>query len=135
MTREEIKERFNALPRKHRTTIIGNEIDQEIRWIEKEKRNFMKEYCNKIKQYNNRIKELQRLLNTLNDDSRDLCFDDEILSEKQLNEIILHLDEYASRIDKYCFGLPTSIEHLEQMRGLILRVIQYNKILIRKDVL
>ena len=31
MNREEVSKRFNALPREHRTTIIGNELEQEIR--------------------------------------------------------------------------------------------------------
>jgi len=30
MEREEVKKRFNALPREHRVTIIGNELYQEI---------------------------------------------------------------------------------------------------------
>jgi hypothetical protein len=49
------------------------------------------------------------------------------LTENQLNEIILHLDEYGTMTDKYCFGLPTGDEDMKQMRELIIRVLKHNQ--------
>ncbi len=49
------------------------------------------------------------------------------LSENQLNEVILHLDEYGKMIDEYCFGLPTGEEGMKQMRELIIRVLKNNR--------
>jgi len=39
MTRKEASDRFNNLPKEHRVTIIANECEQEIRWIERENEN------------------------------------------------------------------------------------------------
>lgn len=41
MTRKEANERFNALPKEHRITIIANECEQEIRFLEAEKRQYI----------------------------------------------------------------------------------------------
>lgn len=49
------------------------------------------------------------------------------LNENQLNEIIYHLHEYGSMIDKYCYGLPTGEADMKEMRQLIIDVIEYNK--------
>lgn len=68
MNREEVSKRFNALPREHRTTIIGNELEQEIQWLEREKRDAMKAHAKNLERYNERIKTLTRSLDTLQDD-------------------------------------------------------------------
>lgn len=68
MTREEVSKRFNALPREHRTTIIGNELEQEIRWLEREKRDAIKAHAKNLERYNERIKTLTRSLDKLQDD-------------------------------------------------------------------
>ena len=68
MKAEEVSERFNALPREHRTTIIGNELYQEIRWLEREKRYAIKAHEKNLELYNERIKMLTRSLDTLQDD-------------------------------------------------------------------
>jgi hypothetical protein len=59
MNREEVSIRFNALPKEHRVTIIGNELEQEIRWLEREKRDAIKAHA---KNWNDIMKELKRLL-------------------------------------------------------------------------
>jgi hypothetical protein len=68
MNREEVSKRFNALPREHRVTIIGNELEQEIRWLEREKRDAIKAHAKNLERYNERIKTLTRSLNQLQDD-------------------------------------------------------------------
>jgi hypothetical protein len=67
MKREEVLIRFNALPKEHRVTIIGNEIEQEIRWIEREKRDAIKAHAKKLEFYNCRIKILFKELEKLQD--------------------------------------------------------------------
>lgn len=67
MTRKEASERFNALPKEHRVTIIGNEIEQEIRWIEREKRNYIKSHQADMRRVNSRIKTLEKALKDLED--------------------------------------------------------------------
>ena len=67
MTRKEAIERFNALPTEHRVTIIGNEIEQEIRWIEREKSNYIKNHQANIRRINIRIKTLEKALKDLED--------------------------------------------------------------------
>lgn len=68
MNREEVSIRFNALPREHRVTIIGNELEQEIRWLEREKRDAIKAHAKNLERYNERIKTLTKSLHDLNDD-------------------------------------------------------------------
>ena len=67
MTREEAKQRFNNLPIEHRVTIIANECEQEIRWIEKEKRNLIKIHQQNMKRINERIKIAEKHLKDLKD--------------------------------------------------------------------
>lgn len=67
MTREDVSVRFNALPVEHRVTIIGNELEQEIRWIEREKRDAIKAHSKNLERFNERIKILTKSLNELND--------------------------------------------------------------------
>jgi hypothetical protein len=67
MTPEEANFRFNSLPREHRVTIIGNELNMEIRWLESEKRNYIAEHSKNIKRINDRIKRLENDLKRLND--------------------------------------------------------------------
>lgn len=62
MTREEVSKHFNALPREHRITIIGNELEQEIRWLERERRDAIKAHAKNLERYNERIKTLTRSL-------------------------------------------------------------------------
>lgn len=68
MEREEVSKRFNALPREHRVTIIGNDLAQEIRWLEREKRDVIKAHAKNLERYNERIKTLTKSLHDLNDD-------------------------------------------------------------------
>jgi len=68
MTREEVTERFNKLPKEHRVTIIGSELEQEIRWLEWEKRNRQVAHREELMILNGRIKDLERALKNLNDD-------------------------------------------------------------------
>mgnify|MGYP003587855271 CR=1 FL=1 len=67
MEREEVSKRFNALPREHRVTIIGNELEQEIRWIEREKRDAISAHKKNLDRYNERIKTLTKSLKDLKD--------------------------------------------------------------------
>lgn len=67
MEREEVSKRFNALPKEHRVTIIGNELEQEIRWIEREKRDSIKAHAKNLERYNERIKILTNSLKSLKD--------------------------------------------------------------------
>jgi hypothetical protein len=68
MTREEASERFNALPIKHRITIIGYELEMEIRWLEREKRDVIKAHQKNLDRLNERIKIITRALDKLRDD-------------------------------------------------------------------
>ena len=67
MTRKEASDRFNALPKEHRVTIIGNEIEQEIRWLEREKQAAQKAHAANMKRYRDRIKILEHNLARLKD--------------------------------------------------------------------
>jgi len=67
MTREEASLRFNNLPREHRVTIIGNEIEMEIRWLIAEKRNYVEEHSKNMKRINDKIKRLEDSLKQLKD--------------------------------------------------------------------
>lgn len=68
MEREEVSKRFNSLSKEHRVTIIGNELEQEIRWIEREKRDAIKAHAKNLERYNERIKTITKSLNNLQDD-------------------------------------------------------------------
>lgn len=68
MEREEVSKRFNTLPREHRTTIIGNEIEMHIRWLEEEKRFYIKQHQENLKRINDRIKHEEKHLRNLKDD-------------------------------------------------------------------
>ena len=68
MTREEVSARFNALPREHRTTMIGYELYLEIKWLEGEKRDARLAHEQNLKRLNDRIKVLNILLNQLRDE-------------------------------------------------------------------
>tara|TARA_R110002020_G_scaffold457738_1_gene674755 strand:- start:327 stop:530 length:204 start_codon:yes stop_codon:yes gene_type:complete len=67
MTRQEASDRFNALPKEHRVTIIGNELEQEIRWLEREKRDYIKAHQANIRRVNSRLKILEKGLKDLKD--------------------------------------------------------------------
>lgn len=67
MTRKEASERFNSLPVEHRITIIANDLEQQIRWLESEKRNAIKLHSSNIKNYNEKIKSLEKWLFNLKD--------------------------------------------------------------------
>jgi len=66
MTREEASERFNLLPKEHRVSIIGNEINMRIRWLEEEKRFYIKQHQENLKRINDRIKVEEKWLRDLN---------------------------------------------------------------------
>lgn len=68
MTKIEAKERFNALPRETRTTVIGNELVQEIRFIEREKNAAISAHAANLRRMNDRIKILEKALSELRDD-------------------------------------------------------------------
>jgi len=65
MTRDDVKTRFNALPREHRVTIIGNDIEQEIRWLEREKRDAIQLHKKNLDRLSERIKTLNENLKRL----------------------------------------------------------------------
>ena len=67
MDRQEAIDRFNALPKKHRVTIIGNEINMRIRWLEEEKRFYIKQHQENLKRINYRIKGEKKWLKDLKD--------------------------------------------------------------------
>lgn len=66
MTREEAVKRFNALPKEHRVTISADNCDNEIRWLEREKRECIKAHKLNIKRINERIKSAEKWLKGLN---------------------------------------------------------------------
>lgn len=68
MTRIEAKDRFNNLPREHRTTIIGNELSTEIKWLLVEKNELTRVYEAQVKRINDRMKRLNKHLEELKDD-------------------------------------------------------------------
>jgi hypothetical protein len=53
MTRQEAKDRFNAMPIEHRTTVIASEMAQEIQWLLREKSRAVQYHTSNM----NRIKE------------------------------------------------------------------------------
>ena len=65
MTREEASERFNALPKEHRVTVIADNIENEIRWLEREKRKYIEAHKLNIKKVNERIKSAEKWLKEL----------------------------------------------------------------------
>ena len=67
MDRQEAIDRFNALPKEHRVTIIGNEINMRIRWLEEEKRFYIKQHQENLKRINYRIKGEKKWLKDLKD--------------------------------------------------------------------
>ncbi len=67
MTRDEANERFNSLPKEHRVSIIGNEINMRIRWLEEEKRFYIKQHQENLKRINDRIKGEEKWLRDLKD--------------------------------------------------------------------
>ena len=67
MDRQEASDRFNALPKEHRVTIIGNEINMRIRWLEEEKRSYIKQHQENLKRINDRIKGEEKWLKDLKD--------------------------------------------------------------------
>ena len=66
MTRKEASERFNALPKEHRVTVIADNCEQEIRWLEREKREYIKAHKLNMKRVNERIKSAEKWLKELN---------------------------------------------------------------------
>lgn len=68
MTREEAKERFNALPREIRTTIIGNELVSEISHLARERKAAISAHVSNLRRINDRIKSLEKYLSELKDD-------------------------------------------------------------------
>ena len=67
MERQEVTERFNALPKEHRVTIIGYEIEMRIRWLEEEKRFYIKQHQENLKRINDRTKSEEKYLKKLKD--------------------------------------------------------------------
>ncbi len=67
MTREDAIKRFNALPKEHRVTVIADNIEQEIRWLEREKRKYELDHKDNMRIINGRIKSLEKALKDLND--------------------------------------------------------------------
>lgn len=67
MEREEVTKRFNSLPKEHRVTIIANEREQRIRWLEEEKRFYIKQHQENLKRINDRIKGEEKWLRDLSD--------------------------------------------------------------------
>ena len=66
MTRKEASERFNALPKEHRVTVIADNIENEIRWLEREKRKYIEAHKLNMKKVNERIKSAEKWLKELN---------------------------------------------------------------------
>lgn len=64
---KEAVERFNALPKESRVTIIASELHQQIRWLDEEKRNYIKEHKLNLERINKRIKGLENHLKDLKD--------------------------------------------------------------------
>ncbi len=68
MTREEARERFNALPREIRTTVIGSDLVSEIRHLERERKAAISAHASNLRRINDRIKSLEKHLGELKDD-------------------------------------------------------------------
>ncbi len=66
MTKDELIEKFNSLPREYRTIIIGNELLQEILFIQREKNHAIREHAKVLERHNDKIKRLQREFHKLN---------------------------------------------------------------------
>lgn len=67
MTREDVSTRFNALLKEHRVTIIGNDLEQEIRWLEREKKAAIDAHKKNLERLNERIHRLLKFLAELSD--------------------------------------------------------------------
>lgn len=67
MDRKEASERFNSLPEEHRVTIIGNDINMHIKFLEEEKRFYIKQHQENLKRINDRINGLEKWLKDLKD--------------------------------------------------------------------
>jgi hypothetical protein len=65
MTREEASKRFNDLPKEHRVTVIADNCEQEIRWLEREKRKYIEAHKLNMKKVNERIKSAEKWLKEL----------------------------------------------------------------------
>lgn len=65
MTREEVKEKFNALPIDIRIIIIGSEMVQEIRLLEREKKAAIDAHAANLRRINDRIKSFEKHLSDL----------------------------------------------------------------------
>jgi len=68
MTKEDVRDRFNALPRDIRTTIIGSELVSEIRLLQREKAAAISAHASNLQRINDRIKLLEKHLSELKDD-------------------------------------------------------------------
>lgn len=68
MTRDDVKQRFNALPVDIRTTLIGNELVEEIRHLERERKAAISAHSANLRRINDRIKALEKSLESLKDD-------------------------------------------------------------------
>lgn len=68
MKREEVTNRFNSLSREHRTTIIGNDLNNEITWLMREKKAAIDAHHKNLTRINERIKTLEKALENLIDD-------------------------------------------------------------------
>lgn len=67
MTRADVSLRFNALLVEHRVTIIGNQLEMEIRWLERERRAAIAAHAKNLARINDRIKTLEKSLLNLKD--------------------------------------------------------------------
>lgn len=67
MTKEEARERFNALPREIRTTAIGSELISEIRHLERERTAAISAHASNLRRINDCIKALEKSLGELKD--------------------------------------------------------------------
>ena len=68
MDKEEVNKRFNELPRKIRTTLIGVELSNEIDFLKREKKVIEDSHKLTIAKINERIFNLERHLKNLIDD-------------------------------------------------------------------
>lgn len=68
MTTEEVKARFNNLPREMRTTIIGNELLSEIRCLKIERKAAISAHALNLNRINARIELIEKHLEELKDD-------------------------------------------------------------------
>ena len=83
MTREEATKRFNDLPKEHRVTVIADNCDQEIRWLEREKAEYIKAHKINIRRINERIKTREKWLKELKDQFK---FYTQLLNRKKMEE-------------------------------------------------